>query len=239
MLNMVAVTRFDLESTGVWSFPFTFLVLLLIVAAADVLFSFIPFEIGSGGWLWAISTTATAVIASYVAERLSTDRRKALISMTLAATFSVLFYRDLSALVQRTPVQAISGATSNPFIGMAFYTAAITVVPSAFVGVILGGVISSFKVSKKKFKPEFVFPAQAAEKVEMIGHELACVSCGRSLPFDSKFCPFCGREPEHRSLPAPKFCRFCGAHLRYRGMFCPECGDEIEMISKPHIFYSY
>ena len=238
MLNMVAVTRFDLESTGVWSFPFTFLVLLLIVAAADVLFSFIPFEIGSGGWLWAISTTVTAVIASYVAERLSMDRRKALISMVLAAAFSVLFYRDLSALVQRTPVQEMTMAASNPFIGMAVYTSAITVVPSALVGVILGGVISSFNFSEKKLKPTFVFPTSTSVKEEVVGHELACVSCGRSLPFDSKFCPFCGREPEHRSLPAPKFCRFCGAHLKYRGMFCPECGDDIEMISKPHIFYS-
>ena len=238
LLRMVAVTRFDLESTGVWSFPFTFLVLLLVVAAADVLFSFIPFEIGSGGWLWAISTTATAVIASYVAERLSMDRRKALISMVLAATFSVLFYRDLSALVQRTPVQEMTMAASNPFIGMVVYTSAITVVPSALVGVILGGVISSFRVSRRKFKPTFVFPAATAVIEEAIGHELACVSCGRSLPFDSKFCPFCGKEPEHRSLPAPKFCRFCGAHLKYRGIFCPECGDEIELISKPHIFYA-
>ncbi len=238
MLCMVTVTRFDLESTGVWSIPFTFLVLLLIVAAADVLFSFIPFEIGSGGWLWAISTTATAVIASYVAERLSMDRRKALISMVLAATFSVLFYRDLSALVQRTPVQEMTMAASNPFIGMVVYTSAITVVPSALVGVILGGVISSFRVSRKKFKPTFVFPAATAVIEEAIGHELACVSCGRSLPFDSKFCPFCGKEPEHRALPAPKFCRFCGARLKYRGMFCPECGDEIELISKPHIFYA-
>ena len=239
MLYMVTVTRFDLESTGVWSFPFTFLVLLLVVAAADVLFSFIPFEIGSGGWLWAISTAVTAVIASYVAERLSMDRRKALISMTLAVAFSVLFYRDLSALIQRTPVQAMTSATSNPFIGMAVYTSAITVVPSALVGVILGGVISSFRVSENKFKINFEFPSPTAVEEEAgIGHELACASCGRSLPFDSKFCPFCGREPEHRSLPAPKFCRFCGAHLKYSGMFCPECGDEINMISKPHIFYS-
>ena len=238
MLNMVAVTRFDLESTGIWSFPFTVLVLLLVVAAADVLFSFIPFEIGSGGWLWAISITVTAVIASYVAEKLSMDRRKALISMVLAAAFSVLFYRDLSALVQRTPVQAITSATSNPFIGMAVYTSAITVVPSALVGVVLGGVISSFNVSKKKFKPSFAFPAQTAVEEEGVGHELACVSCGRTLPSDSKFCPFCGKEPEHRSLPVPKFCRFCGALLKYNGQFCPECGAEIEMNSKPQVFYT-
>jgi RNA polymerase subunit RPABC4/transcription elongation factor Spt4 len=238
MLNMVTVTRFDLESTGVWSFPFTVLVLILVVAAADVLFSFIPFEIGSGGWLWAISITVTAVIASYVTEKTSTDRRKALISMVLAAAFSVLFYRDLSALVQRTPVQAMTSATSNPFIGMAVYTSVITVVPSALVGVILGGVISSFKVSENKFKPSFVFPAATTVEEEGVGHELACVSCGRTLPFDSKFCPFCGKELEHRPLPAPKFCRFCRSLLKYNGQFCPECGAEIEMISKPHVFYS-
>ncbi len=124
-------------------------------------------------------------------------------------------------------------AASNTFLGMAVYTAAITVVPSALVGVII-----SFHVSGKKFKPTFVFPATTPVIEEVIGHELACASCGRSLPFDSKFCPFCGKEPVHRSLPAPKFCRFCGAHLKYRGMFCSECGDEIELISKPHIFYS-
>jgi RNA polymerase subunit RPABC4/transcription elongation factor Spt4 len=238
MLNMVTVTRFDLESTGVWSFPFTVLVLLLVVAATDVLFSFIPFQIGSGGWLWAISVTVTAVIASYVTEKLSMDKRKALISMVLAAAFSVLFYRDLSALVQRTPVQAMTGAVSNPFIGMAVYTSVITVVPSALVGVILGGVISSFKSSKKKFKPSFVFPATTAVQEKGLGHELACVSCGRSLPFDSKFCPFCGKEPEHRPLPAPKFCRSCRALLKYNGQFCPECGVEIDMTSKPPVFYS-
>jgi len=238
MLNMVAVPRFDLESTGVWSFPFTVLVLLLVVAAADVLFAFIPFEIGSGGWLWAISITVTSVIASYVAEKLSTDKRKALISMVMAAAFSVLFYRDLSGLVQRTPVLAITSSTSNPFIGMAVYTSAITVIPSAIVGVVLGGVISSFKVKEKKFKPSFEFPASTPVKEEGVGNELACVSCGRSLPFDSKFCPFCGKEPANRSLPAPKFCRFCGAPLKYNGQFCPECGAEIELISKPLAFYS-
>jgi RNA polymerase subunit RPABC4/transcription elongation factor Spt4 len=238
MLNMVAVTRLDLESTGIWSFPFTALVLLLVVAAADVLFSFIPFEIGSGGWLWAISITVTAIIASYVAEKLTMDRRKALISMALAVAFSVLFYRDLSALVQRTPVQAITSATSNPFIGMAVYTSAITIVPSALVGVILGGVISSYNVSKKQSKPTFVFPTPTVEKEEGVGHELACISCGRSLPFDTKFCPFCGKEPEHRPLPAPKYCRSCRALLKYNGQFCPECGSEIDITSKPHIFYS-
>jgi RNA polymerase subunit RPABC4/transcription elongation factor Spt4 len=238
MLNMVAVTRLDLESTGIWSFPFTVLLLLLVVAAADVLFSFIPFEIGSGGWLWAISTTVTAVIASYVAEKLSMDRRKALISMTLAAAFSVLFYRDLSALVQRTQVQAMTSAASNPFIGMAVYTSAITIIPSALVGVILGGVISSYNVSQTKSKPTFVFPASTAVKEEGVGHELACISCGRSLPFDSKFCPFCGMEPEHRPLPAPKFCRSCRVLLKYNGQYCPECGAEIDMTSKPHVFYS-
>jgi RNA polymerase subunit RPABC4/transcription elongation factor Spt4 len=232
------VTRFDLDSAGIWSFPFTFLVLLLIVAAADVLFSFIPFSVGSNGWLWAISTTVTAIVASYVAEKISMDKKKALVSMVLSAAFSALFYRDITSLLQKTPVQAITSTTSNPFIGMAVYTSAITVIPSALVGVILGGVISSYNVSEKKFKPIFTFPSQVGDDTEKIGSEIACITCGRSLPYDSKFCPFCGKVPESRPIPEPNFCRFCGTHLKYKGKFCPECGDETEMISKAYVFYS-
>jgi RNA polymerase subunit RPABC4/transcription elongation factor Spt4 len=235
---LVEVPRFDLDSSGIWSFPFTFLVLLLIVAAADVLFSFIPFSVGSNGWLWAISTTVTAIVSSYVAEKISMDKKKALISMVLSAAFSALFYRDIISLLQKTPVQAITSTTSNPFIGIAVYTSAITVIPSALVGVILGGVISSYNVSEKKFKPIFTFPSQVTSDVEKIGSEIACMTCGRSLPFDSKFCPFCGKVPESRPIPEPSFCRFCGTHLKYKGKFCPECGDEIEIISKAYVFYS-
>ncbi|MDP7207381.1 MAG: hypothetical protein QGH14_02205, partial [Candidatus Bathyarchaeota archaeon] len=64
------------------------------------------------------------------------DRRKILIAMTLSATFYVLFYRALLFLIQRTSVQEVTMANTDPFIWMVAYTAAITMVPRFIIGVI-------------------------------------------------------------------------------------------------------
>lgn len=49
-----------------------------------------------------------------------------------------------------------------------------------------------------------------------------CVSCGRDVPADGSFCPYCGeRQPKRR------FCAQCGAVLRDTDKFCTECGAKI------------
>ncbi|MDP6458944.1 MAG: hypothetical protein QGF78_06435, partial [Candidatus Bathyarchaeota archaeon] len=78
------------------------------------------------------------------------DRRKVLIAITLSATFYVLFYREILSLIQRTSVHEVTMANTDPFIWMVAYTAAITVVSSAIIGVILVCVLPLFHVSRKK-----------------------------------------------------------------------------------------
>jgi len=235
---MESLFRFDDESPGLWSFPFTLLLVVLVIAAADVLFAFLPFRIGHSTWMWAFSALITSVIASLVAEKLSMDRRKAIVSMVLAGFFSILFYRDLSSLFQRTPVESIQSAIPNPFISMAVYTSALTIIPGVLVGGILGSVIGSLPLdSKGERRISFDFSKDRTNETPG-AYEMICPSCGRNVPFEAIHCPFCGKEPARRTIPHMNYCWFCGAHMQYRGNFCPECGRDITLVSKPLIFYA-
>lgn len=49
----------------------------------------------------------------------------------------------------------------------------------------------------------------------------SCVSCGKQIPVDSKFCPECGYDNSE------KVCE-CGKKLTPGTRFCPECGKKIE-----------
>jgi hypothetical protein len=134
------------EPLSLWSIPFTLLLIMLILAAADVLFPFIPLEISHGTWMWAFSTMITTICASLVAEKLSMDRKRAVVSMAGAAAFSILFYRGISSFLQRSLVNSIQSIIPNPFVEMAVYTSVLTIIPGALVGVIFGGVLGSLPI---------------------------------------------------------------------------------------------
>ncbi|MGD2200827.1 MAG: zinc ribbon domain-containing protein [Candidatus Bathyarchaeota archaeon] len=238
-MNTESVRRFGEDPPEIWSFPFTLLLIVLIVAAADVLFSFLPIRLGQGGWMWILSTLVTAVVASLVAEKVSTDKRNAVVSMVLAVTFLILFYRDISALFLLTPINSVQSYIPNPFIGMAIYTSTLTLAPGALIGVILGGVIGVIPLDKAaKGRDGLVFKFTQSSEDKASSYEKHCRGCGRNVPSDSKFCPFCGEEPQLRPVPEARYCRLCGAHLKYGGKFCPECGQEIGVVSTPLIYYS-
>jgi RNA polymerase subunit RPABC4/transcription elongation factor Spt4 len=226
------------EPLSLWSIPFTLLLIMLILAAADVLFSFIPLEISHGTWMWAFSTVITTVCASLVAEKLSMDNRRAVISMAGAAAFSILFYRGISSFLQRSVVSSIQSIIPNPFVEMVVYTSVLTIIPGALVGVIFGGVLGFLpnRTSPKRKISFEILPEEPKPQGQGVGK--ICSRCEQGIPIDSSFCPFCGAQPEQRSAPQMMYCRFCGSPLKYQGQFCPECGREIDMISKPLVFYS-
>lgn len=226
------------EPLSLWSIPFTLLLIMLVLAAADILFQFIPLEISHGTWMWAFSTVITTIFASLVAEKLSMDNRRALLSMASATAFSILFYRNVLAFLQGSLVSSIQSAIPNPFVKMVVYTSVLTVIPGALVGVVIGGVLGSIPTRRSTMK-RFIFDIPPVETESPgYGVEKVCSRCERAIPIDSRFCSFCGAEPEQRTAPQMMYCRFCGSQIRFRGQFCPECGREIDMISKPLVFYS-
>jgi hypothetical protein len=207
---------------------------MLILAAADILFQFIPLKISHGTWMWAFSTVITTICASLVAEKLSMDNRRALLSMASAAVFSILFYRNISAFLQKSLASSIQSVIPNPFIEMVVYTSVLTIIPGVVVGVIFGGVLGSVP-TRYSTKKKIVFEIPPADTyTPRLSVEKVCNICGQAIPVVARFCPFCGVEPEQRSAPQMMYCRFCGSQLKYCGQFCPECGREIDMISKPY-----
>ena len=226
------------EPLSLWSIPFTLLLVMLILVAADVLFPFIPLDMSHGTWMWAFSTVITTVCASLVAEKLSMDRKRAVVSMAGAAVFSILFYRGISSFLQRSLVSSIQSIIPNPFVEMAVYTSVLTIIPGALVGVIFGGVFGSLpnRTSTKRKISFKILPEEP--EIQKHGVVKICSRCEQGLPIDSSFCPFCGAQSEQRSAPLMMYCRFCGSSLKYQGQFCPECGREIDMVSKPLVFYS-
>jgi len=57
-----------------------------------------------------------------------------------------------------------------------------------------------------------------------------CQECGRSIPADSRFCPYCG----HQQLVFSR-CGKCGKNLAPNANFCPRCGHSAEEKEKPAI----
>lgn len=57
-----------------------------------------------------------------------------------------------------------------------------------------------------------------------------CHECGKSIPVDSKFCPYCG----HQQLVFSQ-CRKCGKNLTPNANFCPRCGHAAEEKEKSNI----
>lgn len=67
-------------------------------------------------------------------------------------------------------------------------------------------------------------PASAAPSAS----ERSCAHCGKPLPPEATFCPYCGRAA---AAPAKaeedRYCVYCGAPLRPQARFCARCGHEI------------
>ncbi|KON29204.1 hypothetical protein AC482_07155 [miscellaneous Crenarchaeota group-15 archaeon DG-45] len=227
------------EGPTLWAIPFTILMIILIVAAADTLFPFLPLNIGQRAWMWAVSTLVTTIIASLVTEFISLNSRRALLSMALAATVSTVIYVELFNFIQWPVVDAILSVVPNPLLGSAVYAIVLTLVPGALTGVVLGGVLGFFPSLPRigHGAPDWRAASSPIEG-RWTGFEKACERCGHTAPFESKFCPFCGVELMRRHAPPVRFCRFCGARIYLLGQFCPECGMEINMLSKPSVYIS-
>ncbi|NLK52780.1 MAG: zinc ribbon domain-containing protein [Syntrophomonadaceae bacterium] len=70
-------------------------------------------------------------------------------------------------------------------------------------------------------------------KIMELNNEKECV-CGKGVPMDTRFCPFCGNKFELSSTPhSPnmvdegKSC-VCGNQVSLETRFCPECGHKFE-----------
>jgi len=227
------------ESPVLWSIPFAILMVILIIAATDMLFPFLPLNISPQMWMWAVSTLITTIISSFVTEVISLNNRRALLSMGLAAVVSTVIYIDLADYIQRAVIDAVLGVVPNPLLGSAVNTIILTIVPGALTGVVLGGIFGFFPSAPtmKQTTPGLGGGFEQTDG-QWTGYEKLCKRCGHPAPFDSKFCPFCGVELMRLKAPPVRFCRFCGARIYLVGQYCPECGREITMLSKPSVFIS-
>ena len=227
------------ESPTLWSIPFAILMIILIIAAADMLFPFLHLNISLQTWMWAVSILITTIISSLVTEIISLNNRRALLSMALAAVVSTVIYIDLSRFIQRTVIDAVQSVIPNPLLGGAVYTLLLTIVPGALTGVVLGGIFGFFPSPPKVIQsPSDRRAPPRVPKGPWPGYEKICKRCGHPAPFESKFCPFCGVELVRQQAPPVRFCRFCGSRIYLVGQYCPECGREITMLSKPSVYIS-
>jgi RNA polymerase subunit RPABC4/transcription elongation factor Spt4 len=62
-----------------------------------------------------------------------------------------------------------------------------------------------------------------------------CLTCGRELPAEGGFCPYCGAPRAEKKAPDAepqrRFCARCGAVLRPGVKFCPKCGYQLTIIN--------
>lgn len=227
------------EPPVLWSIPLTLLLIVLIIVAAEVLFPFMPLSIGHQTWMWVVSTLIATIIASLITETISLDRKRSILSMGVAAIVSSLIYKDISKFIQRSIMDVVQGSIPNPILGGITYTSFLVIVPGALTGIILGGILGAFPLPLiMKQRNESTNVPSESVGVHLTNYEKICNTCGHQVPFDSKFCPFCGIEVTSRQAPSERFCRYCGSRIYHMGKFCPECGREIVTMSKPQVYIS-
>ena len=55
-----------------------------------------------------------------------------------------------------------------------------------------------------------------------------CSKCGRDMPLNVHFCPYCGQMTES----SPSNCAHCGASIRAGVRFCPNCGVDTSVTTE-------
>ncbi|MBR1847425.1 MAG: zinc ribbon domain-containing protein [Bacilli bacterium] len=73
--------------------------------------------------------------------------------------------------------------------------------------------------SLDKFGLSVEFVGLNAFSKEEASSQKACVHCGKNIPGDSVFCPYCGKKQEDNVCPN------CGAEIPAGAVFCPKCGS--------------
>ena len=224
-----------------WSIPFTLLLITLMLAAADTLLPFVPLNQSPQTWTWLASTLVATIVTSLVTETLTKDGRRGLISMVVGAAVFSLIYKNVTDIFSRTVVDVVESAIPNPLLGKAIYTSVLTVVPGTLAGTVMGGIAGLIpgrkpKDARERMVMSTTMPAPNIAEVP-VAFEILCHTCGRTSPYESRFCPFCGVELTRREVPVIKYCRYCGSRIKHLGQFCPDCGREIDQVLKPQIYF--
>jgi RNA polymerase subunit RPABC4/transcription elongation factor Spt4 len=72
-------------------------------------------------------------------------------------------------------------------------------------------------------------PTAAASEAAASEAERDCPHCGRVLPEEATFCPYCGQAAplQDAAALAERFCAHCGTPLREGARFCARCGKTV------------
>ncbi len=113
-------------------------------------------------------------------------------------------FEDMTKLMQIKAASALEKAAENP--GAAGEGAGMS------MGFMMPAMFS-----------QFMQPSQASSP----GGQ-TCPDCGRSVPGDAGFCPYCGHQ-----IVVVDQCGTCGKNLSANARFCPKCGTEARKTAQP------
>ncbi len=113
---------------------------------------------------------------------------------------------DLNKYSQYQAAEAMREAANNPNGGL------------AGMGVGMGAGAAMGQMFTQSMNANTQPQAQAAQQPAGV----PCVSCGKTIPVGSRFCPECGAQQAVTSK-----CAVCGTELQPGAKFCPNCGQKI------------